>query len=79
MRDENFSLESEIAKNMEEDIKEKDLFYLNKNKLNHSKAESKRIVLGLESFMDRRSAIYSLNMLLLYSVNAHFPFLFENN
>lgn len=29
--------------------------------------------------MDRRSAIYSLNMLLLYSVNSHFPFLFENN
>lgn len=29
--------------------------------------------------MDRKSAIYSLNMLLLYSVNSHFPFLFENN
>jgi hypothetical protein len=61
---------------MEEDVKEKDIFYLNKNKLNHSKTENKRIILGLESFMERRNAIYSLNMLLLYSVNSSFPFLF---
>lgn len=32
---------------MEEDIKEKDMFHLHKNKLNHSKTENKRIILGL--------------------------------
>jgi hypothetical protein len=47
IRDENISLESEIAKSMEDDVKEKDIFYLNKNKLNHSKTENKRIILGL--------------------------------
>ena len=79
IRDENYSLESELAKNIEEDLKERESFYLNKNKLSHSKAENKRIILGLDSFMGRREAIYSLNMLLLYSVNSHQPFLLENN
>lgn len=79
IRDENYSLESELAKGIEEDLKERESFYLNKNKLNHNKAENKRIILGLESFMGRRESIYSLNMLLLYSVNSHMPFLLENN
>lgn len=29
--------------------------------------------------MDKRDVVYSLNMLLLYSINTHFPFLFETN
>lgn len=29
--------------------------------------------------MDRKDIIYSLNMLILYSVNSHHPFLFENH
>jgi len=54
------------------------MFYLHKNKLLITKAESKKIVLGLDAFMSRKEVIYSLNMLLLYSVNSHHPFLFEN-
>lgn len=29
--------------------------------------------------MSRRDVVYSLNMLILYSVNIHHPFLFENH
>lgn len=52
---------------------------MHKNKLSQSKAENKKIILGLESFVDKKDAIYSLNMLLLYSMNSQFPFLLENN
>lgn len=29
--------------------------------------------------MSRKDVVYSLNMLILYSVNSHHPFLFENH
>lgn len=48
---------------------------MHKNKFAQSKAENKKIILGLEPYGDKKDAIYSLNMLLLYSVNTHFPFL----
>ena len=54
------------------------MFYLKKAKLTITKAEIKKIILGLDIFMARKDIIYSLNMLVLYSVNAHHPFLFEN-
>ncbi len=44
-----------------------------------SKAEAKRVILGLDCLMPRREVVYSLNMLILYSVNNHHPFLFENH
>lgn len=47
--------------------------------MNTSKAEIKKIVLGLDPYTSRRDVVYSLNMLILYSVNTHHPFLFENH
>lgn len=73
------NLQNEISRTLQEQEQTKKLFYLKKNKLNTSKAEIKKIVLGLDPFMSRKDVIYSLNMLILYSVNTHHPFLFENH
>ena len=54
VKDENYSLEGEIAKVIEEEQKERETFYLNKVQLNHSKTENKRIVMGFESFSSRK-------------------------
>lgn len=72
-------LQGEISRTLEEDEQKKKLFYLKKSRLGTGKAETKRIILGLEPFMGRRDIVYSLNMLMLYSVNNHHPFLFENH
>lgn len=77
--EEYLNLQNEISRTLEEEEQTKKLFYLKKNKLNTSKAEIKKIVLGLDPFMSRRDVVYSLNMLVLYSVNTHHPFLFENH
>ena len=72
------SLLNDIAKNLEEEEQTKKLFFLKKSKLSTTKAEIKKIVLGLDVYAARKDVIYSLNLLTLFSVNSHHPFLFEN-
>ena len=70
------SLLNEIGKNLEEEEQTKKLFYLKKTKLSTTKAEIRKMVLGLDVFAARKDIVYSLNMLTLFSVNSHHPFLF---
>lgn len=76
--EEYMSFQNEIVKNLEEEEQTSKLFYLKKTKLTITKAEIKKITLGLDIFAARKDVVYSLNLLTLFSVNSHHPFLFEN-
>ena len=73
------SLVGEIGRTLEEEEQRGRQFFLRKSRLGVSKAETKRVMVGLDALMPRRDVVYSLNTLMLYSVNNHHPFLFENH